>query len=224
MSLLYVFAFTGAPAPPLRHGKRRIEFIELSGIHAAVERVSERPGVSEAAIRAQHEIVTKIAAAVDAVLPARFGALLDSAELEGLVGMRLAPIRKALELVSGRVQMTVRVFTSATPAATHESRGREPRRTRGKARESGTAYLEQRRRAASAPLTGAAEAINRAVAGQVAAERHQRGEGRVECTLYHLVDRDALPRYKRAIEPFESPRVTVTGPWPPFAFVPDLWP
>jgi hypothetical protein len=223
MSPLYVFAFTSTAAPPLRHGSRRIEFIEVAGIHAAVERVTERPAVSEAALRVQHEIVMKIAEAVDAVLPARFGALLDREELEGLVLARLDPIKKALELVSGRVQMTVRVFTSGRPAGTYESP--RARRTNGADRpSSGTAYLEQRRREAAGPLTGAAEAISRAASGLIRAERSQRGEGRIEWTLYHLVDRQVVPQYERAMEPFKSEAVAATGPWPPFAFVPDLWP
>jgi hypothetical protein len=223
MSLLYVFAFTNTSAPALRHGSRRIEFIELSGIHAAVERVAERPAVSEAALRAQHEIVMKIANTVDAVLPARFGALLDTRELEAIVSTRLAPITKTLELVSGRVQMTVRVFASGKPARARESPSEEPS-TGAEAPATGTAYLEQRRRERAAPLTGTAGTISRAMAGLVQAERSQPGEGRVEWTLYHLVDRQVLPQYERAMEPFKSPRITVTGPWPPFAFVPDLWP
>jgi hypothetical protein len=43
-------------------------------------------------------------------------------------------------------------------------------------------------------------------------------------TLYHLVDRTAVPDYIRAVEPFRSSAIVVSGPWPPFAFVPDLWP
>ncbi len=223
MSLLYVFAFTSTSAPPLRHGNRRIEFIEVAGIHAAVERAAERPAVSETALRAQHDIVVKIAAAVAAVLPARFGALLDREELEAFVSTRLDHINKGLALVSGRVQMTVRVFTSGRPAGTHEP-PREGRPYGTDRPASGTAYLEQRRREATVPLTGAAETISRAAAGLVQAERRHRGEGRVEWTLYHLVDRQVVPQYERAMEPFKSEGVAVTGPWPPFAFVPDLWP
>jgi Gas vesicle synthesis protein GvpL/GvpF len=222
MSTVYVFALTNQSAPPFRHGNRRIEFIEVGGVHAAVERAARRPAVSEDALRAQHEIVTKIAESVDAILPARFGALLDSAELASLVSMRLAPITKTLELVSGRVQMTVRVFTGLPPS---------PRRRRpavasaetGHGRPSGTEYLEQRRRDAAAALTGEAASISAAVRGLVTDERTACGQGRDEWTLYHLVDRGVLPRYERAIEPFKSSAVAVTGPWPPFAFVPDLW-
>jgi hypothetical protein len=216
MSTFYVFALTNQAAPALRHGSRRIEFVEVAGIYAAVERVTDRPAVSEAALRAQHEIVMNIAGAVDAILPARFGALVDSEDLEALVSLRLGPIKKTLELVAGRVQMTVRVFASDDAAETPPPQSRPHRH-------SGAAYLEQRRRQATAIPTGDAAAISRVARELVADERTHRGQGRVHWTLYHLVDRSALPRYDRALAPFKSPVVAVTGPWPPFAFVPDLW-
>ncbi len=222
MSTVYVFALTNQSAPPFRHGIRRIEFIEVGGIHAAVERAAGRPAVSEEALRAQHEIVMKIAESVDAIVPARFGALLESGELASLVSMRLARIRKTLELVSGRVQMTVRVFTGLPPSP-RLRRTAVASAEAGYGRSSGTEYLEQRRRDAAAALTGDAAAISAAVRGLVGEERTDRGQGRIDCTLYHLVDRGVLPRYERAIEPFKSSAVAITGPWPPFAFVPDLW-
>ena len=129
MSALYVFALTDRAARPIRHGTRRIDFIDVADIHAAVEHVSARPSVSEAALRAQHAIVMQIAASVEAILPARFGALLDREELEALVAMRREPIMQALQLVSGRTQMTVRVFTSAAaPSSPHAAEVDERRR------------------------------------------------------------------------------------------------
>ncbi len=229
MSALYVFALTNQAAPPLRHGHRLIEFIDVGGIHAAVERVASRPAVSEAELRVQHDIVMKIAASVDAILPARFGALLDREELESLVRMRLASIRETLELVSGRVQMTVRVFSSAERPVSGLPPSPRLRRTAvasaeaGHGRPTGAEYLEQRRRETSPALSGQAAAISGAVRDLVHGERSGRGHGHVECTLYHLVDAGVVPQYERAMEAFKSSAVTVTGPWPPFAFVPDLW-
>jgi len=215
MSAFYVFALTGQAAPPLRHANRRIEFVKVAGVHAAVERVGRRPPVSEAALRTQHEIVIKIAGAVDAILPVRFGALVDSRELEAVVSMRLGSIRKTLELVAGRVQMTVRIFAS---------RDANPERDESRPRAGGgAAYLDERRRQAAAVPTGDAAEISRAVRGLVADERVHSGDGRVKWMLYHLIDRSALPEYRRAVAPFESSNVAISGPWPPFAFVPDLW-
>ena len=213
---VYVFAFTSESAPPQRYAERRIEFVEVAGLHAAIERVAERPSVTEDELRAQHDIVMKIAGVVNAILPVRFGALVETGELETLVSMRRESIREALERVSDRVQMTVRVFgTGALTSPSIES-APTPR--------SGAAYLEQRRLQAAGVPTGNAAAVSRAVRGLVAEERTERGQGRVRWTLYHLVDRSALPQYQRTIGALVSPTVAVSGPWPPFAFVPDLWP
>jgi hypothetical protein len=216
MSRLYVYAFTNGPAALLRLGKHRIQFIELHGIHAAVERVADRPAVSEEALRAQHAIVLEIAESVEAIVPARFGALMDRKELEAIVSMRIRPIREALDLVAGRVQMTVRVFQDGVDIAA----GRGDTATCV----TGTEYLEQRRRRAVATPAGAAAAISGAVRQLVREERTRQNQGRARWTLYHLVDRTAVSQYEHAVKPFESAAVVVSGPWPPFAFVPDLWP
>ena len=216
MSPLYVIAFTNEAGPPLHLGERRIEFIEVSGIHVAVERVSDPPRLSEAALREQHDLVMKIAERVEGVVPARFGALLERQELESLVSLRLDPIRKMLDHVAGRVQMTVRAFAaprSLTPNRMRSQHGRE----------TGTAYLQKRRRVSAAPLARDAVAVSRGVRHVVHDERTHAGSGRVGWTLYHLVDRQAVPEYIRAVEPFRSSSIVVSGPWPPFAFVSDLW-
>ena len=213
---VYVFAFTSESAPPRRYAERRIEFIEVAGLHAAIQRVAERPSVTEDELRAQHDIVMDIAGVVNAILPVRFGALVDIRELETLVSIRRESIRQALKRVSARVQMTVRVFGTGAVTARSIAAGPTPG--------SGAAYLEQRRLQAAVVPTGDAAAVSRAIGGLVTEERTERGQGRVQWTLYHLVDRSALPQYQRTMAAFVSPTVAVSGPWPPFAFVPDLWP
>lgn len=213
---LYVFALTSGPAKPLSHAGRRIEFVEVAGVHAAIERVRQRPAMTEDELRAQHDIVMKIAGAVNAILPVRFGAIVDATELETLVSMRRAAILEALDRVSGRVQMTVRVFAPGAETLPRAEPAGRPA--------SGAEYLEQRRSQAAAVPAGGAAAVSQAVRGFVVDERTQRGQGRIHWTLYHLVDRTVLPQYERAIEAFVSPTLVVSGPWPPFAFVPELWP
>lgn len=217
MSALYVIALTNEPAPPLHLADRRIEFIEVSGIHVAVQRLADPPRLSEAALRAQHDVVMKIAECVEAIVPARFGALLDRQELESLVSMRLDPIRKTLEHVAGRVQMTVRACGAPRSATANRMRNQHERET-------GTAYLQKRRRTLAPPITGEALEVSRAVRDLLHDERTHPGTGRVGWTLYHLVDRSAVPEYIRALEPLRSSSIVVSGPWPPFAFVSDLWP
>ncbi|HWK12383.1 MAG TPA: GvpL/GvpF family gas vesicle protein [Vicinamibacterales bacterium] len=213
---VYVFAFTNGAAPTLRHARRRIEFIEVAGVHAAIERVTQRPAVTENELRAQHDIVMKIAGSVNAILPVRFGAIVDVPALETLVSMRRDSIRGALERVSGRVQMTVRVFEAGAAAVARIEPAAKPA--------SGADYLEQRRSRSSALPAGDAAAVSRAIRDLVADERSERGQRHLQWTLYHLVDRSALRQYEQAIAAFVSPTLAVSGPWPPFAFVPDLWP
>jgi hypothetical protein len=215
MSSLYVFAFTSESAPPVRHGGRRIEFIDLDGIHAAVEHMAARPAASEQELRVQHEIVMRIADAVEAIVPARFGALVDKAELEQLVSMRRASLLETLRHVSRRVQMTVRVYAPYDRGAPEYQPLGSPK--------SGTEYLAERQREAGA-LTGEAATLSAALRDLIQDERRHRGQGRIEWTLYHLVERTAVGPYRRATDRFSSASLSVTGPWPPFAFVPDLWP
>jgi hypothetical protein len=222
MTPLYVFALSGEKGKPFRAAGHRIEFVEAHGVYAAVERVAGRPEVSEAALRAQHDIVARIAERVDAVLPARFGSLVDEVELGRVTAASQKAIRDALDLVRGRAQMTIRVFDSAAPADAEPVRAGAPATT-------GTAYLADRRRAAGArPLPPRAAAIAEAVAGLVAAQRTEGAHGRVAAALYHLVDRPRVAAYREALERLQSRQLTgtmtVSGPWPPFAFVPDLWP
>src|SRR4029078_8931211 len=103
MSALYVFALTRDVADPVEFEGHQIEFIGVSGLGAAVERVTTRPQVSEAALRTQHEIVMRISTHVDDLLPARFGAFVDDRELEEIVAIRRTHIAEALDPLPGRV-------------------------------------------------------------------------------------------------------------------------
>jgi hypothetical protein len=48
----------------------------------------------------------------------------------------------------------------------------------------------------------------------------------VQGTLYHLIRAEHVDRYRTAVEAFAPSlapvRLTVSGPWPAFAFVPEL--
>ena len=219
---LYVLALAGGKAAPFTVAGHRIEFVKADAVYAAVERLDARPAVSEEALRIQHDIVVRIAAKVDAILPARFGSLVELEELERVVELRREVIREALDLVRGRAQMTVRVLdaeaqTAVTPLAHAGTRAA-----------SGTEYLQARRQATVRALPQAVAAIAAAVKDIVAAERSEAGQGRVAATVYHLVDHAAVSEYRKILAgiPSGSDRQTlsVSGPWPPFAFGPELWP
>jgi hypothetical protein len=217
MSRLYVFALTGASLPPWTAAGAELVSVDLDGIHAISERRDEPPAISEETLRRQHDIVSQIAARADAVLPARFGALVSEAELRHLVDLRREVIRRSLILVKGRQQMTVRILASA---AAH--RGKLPAR----AASSGTEYLNERRAAASGRALPGVDILQGAVRDVISADRVDPGKGRVVATLYHLIVSGTDPVYRERIEavvPKLAPMTAmVTGPWAPFAFAPEL--
>jgi hypothetical protein len=89
---------------------------------------------------------------------------------------------------------------------------------------SGAAYLQRRRAVYAIP--GELDPVREAVSRFVAEERVAPGRAGVRITLFHLVERDRIARYKEAVEHSITAAppgsVTVTGPWPPFAFAPEL--
>jgi hypothetical protein len=222
MSNVYVFALVERPpaasARTMRIARHRIEFMPLRGIYAAVERRRTQPRISEASLRGQHDVVVKLARKCEAILPVRFGALVDEGELERMVNAREELLGAALETVRNREQMTVRLFTD------DERRIAPP-----PAGTSGTAYLKARRAAATPKLTRLASSIRRAVAPLAAQERLDAGRGRMQLAMHHLVDRglsgDYEARVARVVSRSRaSDTVVVSGPWPPFAFAPELLP
>ena len=222
MSNVYVFALVERPpaatGKTVRIGSRRIEFMPVRGIYAAVERRRAQPRISEASLRGQHDVVVKLARRCEAILPVRFGAWVDEGELERLVKAREELLGAALATVRNREQMTVRLFTdNERPIA------------RATAGASGTAYLKARRAAATPKLTRLASSIRRAVATLAAQERLDAGRGRMLLAMHHLVERGVSGDYEARVAGVvsrsrASDTVVVSGPWPPFAFTPELLP
>ena len=221
MKNLYVFALVEQAATPFSSAGHRVEFIEVESVYAAVERRRQAPALSEGALRAQHEVVAQLADRVPAVLPARFGAFVDAGELGALVSRRRDAILASLALVRGRRQMTMRLLAADVPTLLAAMRITPGDGT-------GTTYLESRRAAAAAlPIPGALADMSAAVRAYVVAERAEAGRGRVLASLYHLVEAADVASYKAAAARVqrgtEDGGLTVTGPWAPYAFAPDMW-
>jgi hypothetical protein len=216
---LYVYGFVTASnkaAGQLTVDGHRIELLSIAGLEVAVERLDQRPEVSESTLRLQHAIVTGLARRFDAVLPARFGSLVTPEDLERIVALRTADLRKALRKVRGRAQMTLRIVTSPAVAAPAPSVEKPA---------SGTAYLASRRAALSGTRPPAAKALTRGIGRLVHDERIETTDsGRT--SIFHLIDSADVRQYREAIKRVRLPegeRVSVTGPFPPFAFAPELW-
>lgn len=207
---LYVLALTDTALGTWTAGVRRLHTADYGGIQVVYERRAAAPPVSDDELRAQHALVVAIAELAPAVLPARFGSLVERSVLTASIRRHENSIRAALQQVRNHVQMTVRVV------------GERPKRAAPAATLSGREYLERAREAAIPPTTAAAERLLRAVRPLVATERSEHGAGRLLATVYHLVDVRHLERYRKTVEA-APPGVIVSGPWPPFAFSPQLW-
>lgn len=216
----YVYALVADPprgdaGPGLE--AETLRFVGVGGLLAAVGDMAAAPPVSAATLLAHDAVVRRLAAAVDAILPVRFGTLLaDDAALAEAVDARAARLREALALVAGREQMTLRVFGEPAPVAdVRPSEALAP----------GTRYLEARRRQAQrAAEVPELAPLRPHLAPLVRAERAERhGAPPLLASVYHLVDRGAAAAYRAALDAApRSIRVVASGPWPPYAFAPQV--
>ena len=212
---VYVYALSSAGLPRrLSVLGRRLQCLDIGGIDAIIER-SRTPDRSLEDVQFQHRLVSRLTARTPSLLPARFGSVVTEDALRSLVSERHVEIEEALRLVRNCEQMTVRVFG---PAA--DERAIDPQSV------SGTAYLARRReRAHQRPPE--AEIIRRELGSLVRAERAEAGERGFRLVAYHLVARRQVSRYSRrasVLQTLLTPyAVTVTGPWPVFAFAPELF-
>lgn len=211
---LYVHAFSAPGLPKtFRIRGRSLQALTLGTIAVVVER-RQAPKPTIEAITEQHELVVALAARTPALLPARFGSRVPEGALRALVQRHQAVIAETLALVRDKSQMTVRIFggpDDETPPAGDVK--------------SGTEFLE-RRRARAHYVAPEVAVVREALASMVAAEHVERGERDLRATVFHLVQNDAVEAYRRQASRLQSllprHRVMVSGPWPPFAFTPEL--
>jgi hypothetical protein len=217
---IYVYALVDQKLQRMKLHARTIESVAAGDMFALAERTDRTLPISEGMLREQHDIILKLAERAPAILPARFGSLVTEDELQQIVALRAQQLRAAFDLVRGRQQMTVRLVGAAEPVQP------SARHAAAAATGSGARYLAERRTAAGYPLPDAVERLARAVRSIVVAEKTEPGRDGVRAVLYHLIDRGQSAKYCRmlaragaGVDPFA---VKVTGPFPPFAFVPEL--
>jgi len=216
VAFLYVHALTDRRILTWTVNGRRIQSVPVGSIFAVGERRAEAPHVSEEELRFQHRVVAGIASRVPAILPARFGSLIEDKTLEAIVRQSASVIDEAMTLVRGRAQMTLR--TASKPGRRVDPTTVSAR-TRG-AHVTGKQYLELLRQRNSPPLSSRLESAIARTSGCVVAERRQTTPaGNV--AVYHLLNRADVEEYRRALGAVDG--LALSGPWPPFAFVPELW-
>lgn len=212
-----MYALAAAPLPSrIRVAGHTLPVFTVASIAVIAGPIRNESLSTEDALLAQHALVVAIADRVDPLLPARFGTRMTLSQIDTALRPSQTALVEALEHVRGRRQMTVRLFgASAVEQPPPE-------------RMTGTAYLAQRR-AAAHTMPNESTPLRNAVKRFVVDERIQPGRGSVRATLFHLIARDDIDQYRDAAEDagaalaLQSWSATVTGPWPPFAFAPELF-
>jgi hypothetical protein len=219
--ILYLYAIADAePAGSLGTGigDEPLTIISVGRLAVVSGSLPGRPTADAGTLKKQDAVVRRLAGLFTALLPVRFG---ESAADEAAVAAKIAPreseLTKALELVRGCVQMTLRVFGEADPAP-------EPATATGGP---GARYLEARRQEQAAlrslPEIGPLSLALRPLLRAERIERHAAGP--LLGTAYHLVPREGTAAYLAAVEEARGRiggrRLAATGPWPPYAFAPE---
>ena len=189
----------------LDDGLRLVRCGEVSAVVGEAEAV-----VTPEALAAHDAVIRRLADRFEALLPVRFGERVkDEDDLAKLLTPRAPRFAEALERVRGCAQMTLRVFGDPEPAQEPDEGG------------PGTRYLEARRRARSLPEIEPLLDALRPLLKDERTVRHDQGS--YFGTAYHLVRREDVPAYLSMVESVETGRrVTVSGPWAPYAFAPGL--
>jgi hypothetical protein len=203
-------AFTTDPVPQPYSGG--LECLHVGRVWVMVEPCEDAPGIEDSELRRWHDRLMELAAVTAALLPARYGSYLHRDEVRAFVRRHHERLESALEDVRERVQMTVRVFGSPRrrrPSTVAASTGRE--------------YLERKQREMASPeLSHRVRPYLRRLHPFVVRERTVNGTGSILATAYHLVDVGAVAAYVDAAARVGPLQIMLTGPWPPFAFTPDL--
>jgi hypothetical protein len=218
----YVFALVDA-VPGGRTGaglSGPLSLRKLAAGFAVVERRADVPPLEFGSLKKHQDVVARLAQAVPAILPVRFGTLLEEDHFDEALEERDEEIADAFDLVRGRLQFTWRSRRRKTDGAARTGRASKTKAGAG----SGTAYLRQAARAANPAPPAAFRALRTKLSPLIAAQRYQAVTTALPEAVYHLVERKNTDRYAAAARALaeSSPLLSVTGPFPPFAFAPEI--
>jgi hypothetical protein len=185
------------------------------------------PEAATATLRRHDAVIRRIAATVDAILPIRFGSVVpDEAAARQLLSPRAIELAGRLVHVRGHEQMTLRLFDPRGVARRRPPVAEAPARSH---LGPGARYLAARKHLRAGTAVPELDPIRPLLDGLVADERVQRhATPPLLASVYHLVPRGRRALYRarlvRAATRLAPLRLTVSGPWPPYAFGADAWP
>jgi hypothetical protein len=223
----YVFALVDA-VPSARAGRGLggpLSIRKIAGAFAVVERRADVPPTEFGALKKHQEIVGRLAARVPAILPVRFGTLLEQEDLEEVVREKEDEIAEAFDVVRDRVQFTWRIRGKAVRGARGSSPGADAAiDARANGPLSGAEYLRRAARASGPAPPAAYRALGVALGPLTSRQRYQAATAVTSEALYHLVEKTLVTRYLAAATALKSsdPPLVMSGPWPPFAFAPEV--
>ncbi len=224
MSVLYLYALIGTPPRgDAGRGLRReaLEVLPGPGFQIVAGRMATAPDPTATTLRRHDAVVRRIAATVDALLPIRFASVVpDAATATRILATRAPELLARLDRVRGHEQMTLRVF--GVPAATTPD-APPARKARAAAAGPGTRYLAAQRRRHDPAAAPELDPIRPLLGDLVVEERVQRHRTPpLLASVYHLVPRERRAQYRtrvsQAARQLAPLRLTISGPWPPYAF------
>lgn len=207
MSAVYLYGITDNPRARLPKDVGLVRVEGIAGVYGPAP--NEELQASEANLWA-HEAVVEALMEEGAVLPARFGTVLQSVDrLRDELISRQQEFGRALDRVRGRVELGVRAVWPERAAVDAPA-------------ESGRGYLERKLEEQQA-ATEAAASLHEPLA-RLAVDSTLRVGHSPYLTLIasYLVEREEVTRFRdeaeRLARTLEGVTLACTGPWPPYNF------
>jgi hypothetical protein len=195
----------------------RLRAITVGRVAAIVGELTRPPKPTQGMLRKYSDVVQSLAERLPSILPARFGTCVqDLVELSFILQSRQQTLLRNLRDVRGRVQMTGRILQPPGRAGVVS--------TSSSSAVSGADYLRGRAAAAASEKEVVGFAPIRAAVRRWIRDERVEKQGTV-ASVYHLVPRGQAEKYRRALEQAAQQagvRLTVSGPWPPYAFSTSL--
>ncbi|HMH50379.1 MAG TPA: GvpL/GvpF family gas vesicle protein [Candidatus Acidoferrum sp.] len=229
MSRRYLYAVVKhRPVTPLGPGLagEPLSLVAVADVVAVVGEMADAPAATPDTLRGHDEVVRRLAGISDAILPARFGTVQEATALAEWLTDAAEGLGEALDLVTGREQMTLHVFQDEAPVAVAvevEARGESADET---GLGPGARYLAERRRHwLRKERVPELEPLRPRLDALVTAERvERRTTPPLRASVYHLIERGRSAEYRDAVEAsldlVVGVRLRVSGPWAPYAFAP----
>jgi hypothetical protein len=227
--MMYVYAITDQPALPLPTQPGLDEASLCSLVHQEIAAVfSSLPAADVAVTQAnlwRHEAVVEALMADRAILPVRFGTVLDNeSAIQAILAAHNASFVADLDRVRGQVEVGLRVLWNEEEKGSQRA-GERPG-TGGGGRSYLMARLEEERRAGAWRQQAEALASKlHAPLARLAAKstRQLLLTPRMLLAAAYLIEQNQTAAFQREVEAlsavYPALHFLCTGPWPPYSFV-----